>query len=78
MLFVPRRDDDREAEWLTTVHSLPMLTVGESGRTVERGGAVAFDVINAAVTFDVNLRAAADAGVRLDADLLSHARRVYR
>ncbi len=78
IVFISRAESKRESEWLSALGNSPVLTVGESGHTVQRGGAVEFTPAADRVAFDVNLPAAERAGVRLSSDLLAHARTVYR
>lgn len=76
--FIPRLESAREAEWLKSFGNRPVLVVGESGRTVERGGVVQFLTIGDRVAFDVDVASASRLGIKVSADLLAHARRVFR
>jgi hypothetical protein len=53
-----------------------VLTVGEGEEFIRQGGIIAFVVDNRRVRFDINLRAASSAGLKLSSKLLSVARSV--
>jgi hypothetical protein len=54
------------------------LTVGEDDSFLREGGMIAFVIDNRRVRFDVNLRAAANAGLRISSKLLNVARSVEK
>jgi hypothetical protein len=58
--------------------SAPVLTVGDDGRFIERGGILEFVQDGKHMRFDVNLRAATAAGLTLSSQLLQVARRVQQ
>jgi hypothetical protein len=76
VVFIARSESRNETEWIAALRNKPILTVGESGRTLERGGDVEFTTTRDQVRFDVNLTAARQAGLILSSDLLSHAGKV--
>jgi len=78
IVFIGKGESAQEAEWLAALKTRPVLTVGESGKTVERGGVVEFGATRDRVAFEVSLRAAEQAGLKVSSDLLAHARKVYR
>ena len=78
LVFISRADGRREASWLASLRRLMILTVGESGQTLERGGIVEFVTMGGSVRFDVGLPAMEQAGIRLSSDMLAHARQVLR
>ena len=78
LVFIAKAESRNEAEWLAALKNKPVLTVGESGQTVARGGAVEFATVRDKIVFDVNLMGTEPSGVKLSSDLLSHARKVYR
>ena len=78
LVFISRADGRREASWLTSLRRQMILTVGESGQTLERGGIVEFVTVGGNVRFDVGLPAMEQAGIRLSSDMLAHARQVLR
>jgi hypothetical protein len=55
-----------------------VLTVGEGSEFTQQGGIIAFVLDNRHVRFDVNLKAAATAGLKLSSKLLSVARSVEK
>jgi hypothetical protein len=78
VVFIGKAASRSEAEWLAALSSRPILTVAESGEPAARGSIVQFVLVGNRLTFDVNLSAAEQAGIRLSSDLLSHARQVVR
>jgi hypothetical protein len=67
---------DRDVAALLSELPEGVLTVGESDDFLKRGGMIALVVENRRVRFDVNARAAAQAGLRLSSRLLNVARTV--
>lgn len=68
-------DADTVERALGVVGSAPVLTVGEAERFAERGGMIGFRVTpEGRVGFDINLRRAERAGLRLRSQLLKLAR----
>lgn len=55
-----------------------VLTVGEGADFIRQGGIIAFVVDNRRVRFDINLKAATNAGLKLSSKLLSVARSVEK
>jgi len=55
-----------------------VLTVGEGEDFLRQGGIIAFALDNGHVRFDVNLKAASNAGLKLSSKLLSVARSIER
>ena len=78
LVFIGRTEGRLEASWLSFLRRLMILTVGESGQTIARGGIVEFVTVGASVRFDVGLAAMEQAGIRLSSDMLAHARQVVR
>jgi hypothetical protein len=63
---------------LRTIHGLPVLTVGESDDFTELGGIVRLVREGNKMRFDVNVGAAAQAGLKIQAQLLKLARKTSR
>jgi hypothetical protein len=78
VIFIGKTASRAETEWLATLSTKPILTVGESGDPTARGSIVQFVLVGNRLSFDVDLSAADHAGLRLSSDLLSHARQVVR
>ncbi len=55
-----------------------VLTVGESDEFIRHGGIIAFVIDNRRVRFDINLKAATSAGLKLSSKLLAVARSIER
>jgi hypothetical protein len=55
-----------------------VLTVGEGDEFIHQGGVIGFVLDNRHVRFDINLKAAANAGLKLSSKLLSVAKSVER
>jgi hypothetical protein len=78
ILFVSASEDQRLRPILETLAGQNVLTVGETPRFVERGGAVEFTMEGNRVRFRVNLAAAERAGLILSSELLRVASAVLR
>ena len=77
MLFVPHGSESRAAALIH--HGGPhTVTVGESQRFAELGGAVTLVVEGGRVRFHVNLKPVEDRGIRISARMLTLASRVDR
>ena len=76
IVFIGKGESRNEALWIAAIKDKPVLTVGESGETLTRGGILEFIRVQDKIGFAVNLPAAQLAGLRLSSDLLSHAKRV--
>ena len=55
-----------------------VLTVGEGDEFIHRGGIIAFVIDSRRVRFDINLKAAGNAGLKLSSKLLAVARSIER
>jgi hypothetical protein len=53
-----------------------VLTVGDSPDFIDQGGIIAFRIVSGRVRFDVNLKAAEQANLKISSDLLKVAKRV--
>jgi hypothetical protein len=62
--------------WLAAVRSSRALVVGEGPRFLERGGMVAFVIVNQTVRFEIDQAAARRAGLRISSRVLALATRV--
>ena len=79
LLFIHRDSDDwNEADWFARLRNKPVLTVGESGRTIERGGVVEFVLEEKRVRFDASWQAMVQAGLKIRSPMLSSARKVHQ
>jgi len=78
LIFVSRSEEKRYAKILEGLKGTPTLTVGESGQFLDAGGIMALSFDGKAVQFEVNLVAAHQAGIKVDARLLGLAKRVVR
>lgn len=74
VLFVPRGVP--AAPYLRQVRSAGVLTVGEAGDFLDRGGVVKFVLDNGRVRFDINRDAAARGQLTISSRLLRLARRI--
>ena len=77
LIFISKLEDDHEAQWLAVLRRLPILTVGESGHTIERGGVLQFDIKDDRVRFDANWTAMKEAGLKISSPMLVSARKVF-
>lgn len=76
VLYVASAESVHTDKLLSAVRRAPVLTVGESPRFLEQGGAIAFALVNGRVRFDVNLDAAEATGLTISSKLLRVARYV--
>lgn len=67
-----------EAEWVSALKGKPILTVGESDRSIERGAVMRFVIKNKTVRFEANLNAAAENRLELHEKMLAVAAKVYK
>jgi hypothetical protein len=74
ILFISSSHDARSRPILDLLHSASVLTVGESERFLEQGGVINFVLQEDRVHFQVNRKAANEAGLRISARLLSVAK----
>lgn len=77
LVFISKAEGAHEAEWLAALRRLPILTVGESGHTIERGGILQFDIVDDRVRFDANWAAMKAAGLKISSPMLVSARKVF-
>lgn len=70
VLFIADAERKRTREVLEKVTKLPVLTVGESTEFLEHGGVINFLLKDKSIRFEINLKAAQAAGLKLDANLL--------
>jgi hypothetical protein len=70
VLFVSSSESSRFTDIVKTVRAWSVLTVGESDGFAERGGMVTFLMEGQRVRFQINLKAATDAGLKISSKLL--------
>ncbi|MES1255918.1 MAG: YfiR family protein [Acidobacteriota bacterium] len=78
ILFLRQVEAVQMDEWLASVATSPVLTVGDSSEFLARGGAVAFVRDGDRVRFDINVRSAQLGGLTISSRLLRVARRVVQ
>jgi len=78
LVFIGATEDDQVARELHEVSGQPVLTVGESTAFAKAGGMIRLFVEEKRIRFDINERAAREAGLRISSQLLKLARRVTR
>ncbi|GAB4263327.1 MAG: hypothetical protein Kow0092_14140 [Deferrisomatales bacterium] len=76
LLYVSRSEWPRAARALDSVSSRPILTVGDADGFAEGGGMIGLLTRGERVRFEINLRAAREAGLQLSSKLLYLAVRV--
>lgn len=76
ILFISLSEKKRLREILLGLRGASVLTVGESKDFAEQGGMINFVLESERVHFEVNLRAAEQAGLKISSKLLSLARNV--
>ncbi len=74
IVFFGRMERARSEEALTAFRGRPVLLVSDTERFAERGGVVGFYAEGNKVRFEINLSAARDRGLKINAQLLRLAR----
>ncbi len=77
LVFISKAESEHEADWLAALARRPILTVGESGHTIDRGGILQFDIADDRVRFDANWAAMKAAGLQISTPMLNAARQVF-
>jgi hypothetical protein len=76
LLFIVGRDRKRAAAVLAGLNSAPILTVGESDDFIQQGGMIGFCLQENKIRFDINLKAAQHANLKISSRLLLLAKTV--
>jgi hypothetical protein len=76
ILFLSQSEQGRWPELLKAVRGVPTLTVADGAPLVRQGGMVSFVIEAKRVRFEINRRAAEQAGLRISSKLLALARLV--
>ena len=76
VLFIVGTDKKRAAAVLTKMNNAPILTVGESDDFIQQGGMIGFCLLENKIRFDINLKAAQRANLRISSRLLLLAKTV--
>lgn len=76
IVFVGASEAARARSFLDSAHKRNALTVSDMPHFAERGGMIQFVLDGGRVRFDINLKAAQDAGLALSSELLKVAGRV--
>jgi hypothetical protein len=77
-LFIGSSQSQDAMQVIDSLHGESVLTVGETNKFVEQGGIINFVVQGQHVQFQVNQKAATLAGLHMNAQLLSVAKRVFK
>ena len=77
-LFIGASERQGTLQILDSVRGASVLTVGETDAFVEQGGIINFVVLGDHVQFQVNQKAATQAGLHMSSQLLSVAKRVFK
>jgi hypothetical protein len=65
-------------ETIAMLHKLPILVIGESDGFLEAGGMINFIIADGKVCFEINTKAADEAGLKIGSQLLRLAKRVIK
>lgn len=76
LLFIVGRDKRRAAAILAKLNNAPILTVGESDDFIQQGGMIGFCLLENKIRFDINLKAAQRANLKISSRLLLLAKTV--
>ena|SRR5665213_1755671 len=77
-LFIGSSQSQDTAQITDSLRGTSVLTVGETDAFVEQGGIINFVVLGDHVQFQVNQKAATQAGLHMSSQLLSVAKRVFK
>jgi hypothetical protein len=77
-LFIDSSQNQETLQIFDALRGTSVLTVGETDSFVEQGGMINFMVQGGHVQFQVNQKAALQAGLHMNSQLLSVARRVFK
>jgi len=77
VVFISQAETRSEAAWLEALKEKPVLTVGESGDTINRGGVLEFVIVDDRVRFDADWAAMERAGLKIATPMLKSARNVH-
>ncbi len=78
LIFIAEAEARYEAEWFKALKGKPIVTVGESERTIEHGGVLHFVIKNKTVRFEASLAASAENRFELSEKMLGVASKVYK
>lgn len=78
VVFISKAESRNEAAWLEALKDKPVLTIGESGQTLTRGGVLEFVIENKRVRYEASWPAMARAGLKIGAPMLASARKVHQ
>jgi len=76
LLFIAGRDKRRAAAILASLNSAAVLTVGETDDFIQQGGMIGFCLQENKIRFDINLKAAQHANLKISSRLLLLAKTV--
>ena len=78
LVYITEEERKNETAWFTALKGKPVVTVGESGQTIRRGGQLEFAIEKGRLKFDASWPAMEAAGVKFRSDMLKFARNVFR
>lgn len=76
LLFIVGRDRRHAAAVLAKLNNAPILTVGESDDFIQQGGMIGFCLLENKIRFDINLKSAQRANLKISSRLLLLAKTV--
>lgn len=78
LIFMSQQEKNREIEYVRALKGKPILTVGESEHFLLHGGIINLIIFEETVQFEVNLKAAQQAHLKLSSRMLALARSVIQ
>ncbi len=79
VVFIGQKESRNESAWLDELKDKSVLTIGESGQTLKRGGILElFVAVDKRVRYEASWPAMERARLKLSADLLACARKVHQ
>jgi hypothetical protein len=78
LVFISRAEEKHELEWVAALRGKPILIVGESGHTLERGGVLEFEIVDGRVRFNVSWLALKEADLKISSQMLQSAQKIFK
>lgn len=77
IIFISQAQSRNEPKLFAALKGKPVLTVGETPETIERGGMISLALVAGRIRHEINVRAVTEGRLGLSAHMYSHARRLH-
>jgi len=78
VVFISRAEAEHEADWIAELRGKPILIVGESGHTLERGGVLEFKIVDGRIRFNLSWPALQQADLQISSQMLQSAQKIFK